>query len=331
MDKRDGSDLISDIFSLATNDRGSFDGLWQEVYAYQLAHCQQYNRYCKSLGAEAPAYLPIEAFKYVPLTTFPAEEAERIFHSSGTGRGGRSAHYVRYVEVYKRALSLHFSRLFGSKPLTLIAHLPHYQDMGTSSSLLYMVDYLIEQLGDEYSGFSLGNEDLLTQAINAKEQSNVLFIVFGAAFGLLDLVESQSYRLPENAIVIETGGMKTYRKEVARTILHQKLAEGFGLPEDRIWSEYGMCELLSQCYTRGGQVFFPPPWMRFEIMNPEEPLKKQDEGKPGTLAVIDLANLYSVSAILTQDRAIARGSGFEVLGRLNGAELRGCNFLLEKL
>ncbi|HET6568560.1 MAG TPA: hypothetical protein VFG50_11400, partial [Rhodothermales bacterium] len=153
-------------------------------------------------------------------------------------------------------------------------------------------------------------------------------LLFGAAFGLLDLAEKGPMVLPENSIVVETGGMKTHRREITRAELHRKLADGFGLPVSRIWSEYGMCELLSQCYARGGGTYLPPPWLRFRVVDPERPEREMPEGEPGMLQIFDMANLYSVSAIRTEDLAVRRGEGFEVLGRLSGADLRGCNFLL---
>lgn len=316
------------IFALQAGDTAGFDALWREVFAFQQAHCATYARYCKTIGAEYPPYLPIDAFKHVPVTTFPPAAADLVFKSSGTGQGARATHYIKDRSLYERAFTTHFLHLFGQGPFTLMAHLPHYVQMGSTSSLLYMVAHLVSRFGNAHSGFFLEERTKLGNAIHAHPMDN--FMLFGAAFGLLNLVEQKPIQLPEGALVIETGGMKTYRREITRDDLQRRLAAGFGIPASRVWSEYGMCELLSQCYTRGGAVFYPPPWMRFEIMDPENPLQPQKHGLPGALAVIDLANLYSVSAILTQDRAIQRGDGFEVLGRLQGAELRGCNFLLEK-
>ena len=323
-------ELTAHIFKLEPRDDEGFDRVWQQVFAYQRDHSPVYSRYCKSIGDIATPYLPLEAFKHVPVTTFNHEEADLVFKSSGTGSGGQSLHYVRDRKIYEQSFSRHFSRLFGAGPITLIAHLPHYEQMGASSSLLYMVEHLMSRHGDEHSAFFLNDHRKLVEAIAATRTAATPFVLFGAAFGLLDLVERQPVRLAERAIVVETGGMKTYRREITRTALHASLARGFQIPDAQVWSEYGMCELLSQCYARGGHIFYPPPWMRFEIINPAHPLEVQAEGVPGVLAVIDLANLHSVSAILTQDRAVKRGEGFEVMGRLSGAELRGCNFLLEQ-
>ncbi len=321
--------IIDEIFDLSAEDDAGFESLWQVIAAYQVQNCDVYARYCKLLDVQSYPFLPIEAFKYQPLTTFPSDEAAAVFKSSGTGSGARSTHYIKDLRVYEQSIYKAFSALFGKGPYTLLAYLPHYQQMGQVSSLLYMINHLLEAHGDEISGFYFGREKELRDVITSLPTESKP-IVFGAAFGLLDLIEQHVISLPRNAIVVETGGMKTYRKEVTRTELQRQLAAGLGVSEQQVWSEYGMCELLSQAYATGGSVFYPPPWMRFKIMDPEMPLEEVEAGRPGALAIIDLANVHTVSSILTQDKAIKRGKGFEVLGRLSGAELRGCNFLLEK-
>ena len=320
---------VAQHFTELTVDRPDrFEEMAGAVYAFQRKHNRVYGQFTES--QDVP-YLPVEAFKRAALTTFPPEEAERIFESSGTGRTTPSKHYVRHLAVYEKAVSVHFEAVFGRGPFTLAAHLPHYAEQGRQSSLLYMVDYLIRRYGDEHSGFFLDETTLLHRAVAHSRAEATPLVLFGAAFGLLDLLDDAPMALPSTARVIETGGMKTYRRAISRADLHRRLADGFGVPEAHIWSEYGMCELMSQCYTRGGPVFFPPPWLRFRIVNPERPDQEMPEGQPGVLAVFDLANLYSVSALLTEDRAVRRGGGFEVLGRLSQAELRGCNFLIESV
>lgn len=322
--------LLDRIFGLAYGDGPAFEAAWAEVFAFQRENCSPYVRYCNGLSGVSRPYFPIEAFKHGPVISFadPAEAAV-VFTSSGTGQGTRAQHYIKDPEIYDRASATHFMQRFGSTPITLAAYLPHYTAMGEQSSLLHMTRHLVSTCGDMHSGFFLDRVDALLSCIEEVKPGQP-FMLFGAAFGLLDLLDKHTIQLPAHACIIETGGMKTYRKEVSREALHHQLADGFGIPKQQVLSEYGMCELLSQCYTAGGHVFYPPPWMRFEIMDPENPLVPQAPGKPGALAVIDLANIYSVSAILTQDKAVKMGDGFEVLGRLQGAELRGCNFLLEQ-
>lgn len=320
------ADAVADAFTTLTPDRpGRFDAMAEAVLAFQRASNPVYGRYCS-----ANMWLPVAAFKHAAVTTFPPGEAERVFESSGTGRGTPSRHYVRRLEVYDRSVTVHWERVFGAGPFALVAHLPHYTERGARSSLLHMADLLVRRYGDDASGFFLDDPSVLHEAARRRREGGAPVVLLGAAFGLLDLAERAAVALPPDTLIIETGGMKTYRRAVDRATLHATLADAFGLERERVWSEYGMCELLSQCYTRGGDVFFPPPWMRFVILDPEDPSREQPEGTPGALALLDLANVHSASALLTEDRAVRRGDGFEVLGRLSGAELRGCNFLIER-
>src|SRR5690606_18607462 len=139
-------------------------------------------------------------------------------------------------------------------------------------------------------------------------------MLFGAAFGLLDLIELSNVNLPQNTIVMETGGMKTHRREMTKTELHQQLADGFGLPKQQIHSEYGMTELLSQAYSLGDEWFESVPWMKVSIKNPQNPMEEIPHGEEGLIGVIDLANLNSCSFILTGDKGIQNESGkFQVI------------------
>ncbi len=314
---------------LLPGDEEGFAAMRRTVVAHQQANNPVYGRYCKTFPDWETPLLPVEAFKHAMLASCVSYEA--VFESSGTGQGLPGRHPVCKTAVYQRSFETHFQAVFGDGPFTIVAHLPHYASRGGASSLLYMVSGLIQRFGDPASGFFLEDVAVLHQAIAQRRSTGTSLILFGAAFGLLDLVECGAPRLPANARVIETGGMKTYRRAIGRAQLHEQLAAGFGVERRQVISEYGMCELLSQCYTRGGEVFFPPPWMRMAVVDPEDPRTERPEGVEGALAVVDLANVYSVSALLTQDRAVQVGGGFQVLGRLSGAELRGCNFLLEQL
>ncbi len=332
----DGREIIkgvqSALFDLHPDDEAGFNALAREVYRYQTAHNPVYSRYCKEKPFAhwtSVPYLPVAAFKQAPITAFPTESAERIFRSSGTGRTTPSKHYVRDLSLYERAVTTHFEAVVGSGPFTLVAHLPHYAERGKQSSLVHMVQTLIDCYGDDHSGFFLTDRSLLDAAIAHTRRASNDLILFGAAFGLLDLVDEKALQLPEDALVIETGGMKTYRQSITRDALHDRLSAGLSVPESRIWSEYGMCELMSQCYTRGDHVFRPPPWMRARVVDPDAPTETRPAGQPGALTVFDLANLHSVSALFTEDRAVQTEEGFRVLGRLDEAELRGCNFLVE--
>ena len=288
----------------------------QAAQSYQRTHCRVYGQY----GLD---YLPVEAFKHAPVTTFPPDQAEVVFESSRTGSTVASRHYVRYADVYQRSVCANFAATMGRGPYTILAHLPGYA--AQTSSLVYMVQLLMDQFGASDSSFFLEDWSPLERAITHHAAPLVLI---GAAFGLLDLVEQHKWHLPAGSIVIETGGMKTYRRSITRNQLHVQIAEGFGVAQANVWSEYGMCELMSQAYAKGGEIYDPPPWMRVRVVDPLRPERVLPEGESGALAIIDLANLYSVSWLLTEDMGVQRGAGFEVLGRLPTSALRGCNFLI---
>lgn len=331
---------VADLFTdLNDEDRsGRFDEMARAVFDFQRTANTLYGRYCKALQARFVdaaeiephrlPFLPVEAFKHGAVTTFDPAESVAVFRSSDTSGGGRSRHYVRDLRIYERALTAGFSEAFGSARWRIAAYLPEY---APDSSLVYMMHRLIAERGEEGSGFILSDPDALDAAAEASRRDGTRLMLFGAAFGLVDLVAGRKYSLPENALVVETGGMKTHRRQITRHELHGRLAEGFSIPRANVRSEYGMCELMSQCYTRGGEAFTPPPWMRCYVMDPLDPQRVVDDGLPGILAIVDLANLYTCSFLLTGDRAVRRSDGFEILGRLTGAELRGCNFLLENV
>jgi hypothetical protein len=294
------------------------------VHAFQKAHNPFYARF------NGGRHVPIEAFKRADMACFPVEEAELVFRSSGTG-GTRSRHPVLRAEVYERSIVAGFRRVFGPAPVLLVTHAPSY---ASDSSLVWMMHVLQHTVALPGSGFLDRSPDLLGQAVRTSRSENTPLVLFGAAFGLLDLAESGPSPLPETAHVVETGGMKTYRRHVPRVELHARLSEGFGVDPTRIGSEYGMCELLSQCWTGPDGLFRSPPWMTWDVRDPVVPERSCAVDEEGLLAVTDLANMYSLSFVLTEDRAVRRlgtsnEPGFEILGRASHAELRGCNFLFE--
>lgn len=345
-------DVAQQFTELSENRPGRFNEMAGAVFAFQRARCAVYNRYCSLINAHPPhtttlpqadpdtntdtdmrsallrniPFLPVDAFRHVPVTTYPADQAQAVFESSGTGRGVPSKHYVRDLEIYERSVRANFKHVFGGESFIIVAHLPQYAER---SSLVYMVRHLINAVGGDGSGFFLDEATFLDNAAARADAGGSRLMVIGAAFGLVNLLARRKRKLPDASVVVETGGMKTYAREITRHVLHHRLAEGFGLDRTQVISEYGMCELMSQCYTQGGETFFPPPWMRFTIVDPFDLSSTVHEGASGALALIDLANMYSCSFLLTGDRAEREGNGFRLLGRLSGAELRGCNFLLE--
>jgi len=333
--------IAARFHTLARADRNQFESWKSEVIGFQKKRGEVYSRF------SGFTYLPVQAFKEGPICCFNPIDAERVFLSSGSAMAsvsrpvagigldtkskattdwGRAKHYVRHLEVYDRAILAGFRQAFGSGPFIVLAHLPHYRP---ESSLVYMAQRLMEELGTSGSGFFLEDDAPLVHAIADSISTGTPILLLGAAFGLVDLVTSKKYRLPNDSIVIETGGMKTHRREITREVLHAGLAEGFDVARSAVRSEYGMCEMLSQFYTNERGLFQTPPWVSVEILDQTDFKTPLGLNKPGVLAVFDMANLYSQSAILTQDIAIQRDAGFEILGRLDQSGVRGCNLLLE--
>lgn len=337
-----------------------------KVFKYQFEHNLVYQRFCKTLGttpdslschselvSESAAgeqvlkqaqddikhipLLPVRAFKDAEIitdckqhSTFNIQHPDLTFKSSGTGDMQRSVHRVADGELYRQSILRGFNHFYDLDNAVILGYTPGYAD-NPHSSLIWMINELIEQDDIKKSRFLKLNKSLSQGEVDDIAASGRQFIIFGAAFGLLDLIEMSSVTLPSNSIVIETGGMKTHRREMSRKAMHQKLAHAFGIDQSRIHSEYGMCELLSQAYTTGGQWFHCVPWMKVSVHDPNDPQKRLSPYEEGLIGVIDLANVYSCSFLLTGDRGVMDHNGrFQVLGRWNPKDLRGCNFLIEE-
>lgn len=268
--------------------------------------------------------MPISFFKTQALQTGDWV-AQTIFRSSGTTGSTTSQHLVRDVAFYERNARRGFEEAYGAlSEYTTLALLPAYLER-KDSSLVYMADYFIRQSADPQSGFFLNNYDDLAAVLRQYAAENKPTLLLGVSFALWDMAER--YQLGfEELIVMETGGMKGRRKELTRSELHAILAPAFR--QKHIHSEYGMTELLSQAYSQGEGLFRPAPTMRVFTRDITDPLTLQKDGRTGVINIIDLANLDTISFIATDDlgRRYADGS-FEVLGRLDAADVRGCNLL----
>lgn len=309
-----------------------------QIFEFQKEHNPAYGKFCKALGVhqveeveEIPLF-PIQAFKDTELRTSNIQHptSNIYFESSGTSGMNRSRHYIADPGLYKTSIIKGMEQFYNLDEYVILAYTPGYNS-NPHSSLIWMLNVLIEQDKTGLSRFlELGKplDSGLLQEIKSKEKRVILF---GAAFGLLDLIELGTTQLPKDSIVMETGGMKTHRREMTKTQLHKQLAKGFDLPKEKIHSEYGMTELLSQAYSLGGEWFETVPWMKVSIRNPQNPMEEMSVGEEGLLGVVDLANIYSCSFILTGDKGIQKENGeFQVLGRWNPQNLRGCNFLIEQ-
>lgn len=320
-----------DIVSIQTTKE--FHKIAMKIFRYQFEHNEVYQKYCSLVNrtpsnvkhlTEVP-FLPIEFFKskdilssHLPIQT--------TFTSSGTTGQITSKHHVTDLSFYEQSFRNAFSHFYGNiEDYVVLALLPSYLER-EGSSLIYMVNDMIEGSQHPDSGFYLNNyDDLVSKLITLdKEGQNVLLI--GVTYALLDVVEQYDLSL-NNTIIMETGGMKGKRKEMIREELHSILTKGFGV--NKIHSEYGMTELLSQAYSLGDGIFECPPWMDILIRDTEDPFTLMEHNRTGGINVIDLANFNSCSFIATQDLGKKHENfTFEVLGRFDHADIRGCNLMV---
>jgi phenylacetate-coenzyme A ligase PaaK-like adenylate-forming protein len=324
--------LIENIFKI--NDEKTFRAAALEVFHFQAKHSQVYSDYLSTLGTdpsqikepEEIPFLPIEFFKSHTVLA-EGKDAEVIFESSGTTGTTPSRHHVADVGLYLESFLRSFNSFYGSpEELCILALLPSYLER-ESSSLVYMMNQLIGWSKHSDSGFYLDQLGELSAILQKRNNDSHPTLLLGVSFALLDIAEQHPMILWNNITVMETGGMKGRRQELVRSELHQALKEAFGVKN--IHSEYGMTELLSQAYSSGSGLFFSPPWMKILIRDPNDPLSLLPAGQSGGINVIDLANLYSCSFIATGDLGKAYEDGsFEVLGRYDHTDIRGCNLLI---
>ncbi len=309
----------------------SFEDLALEIFQFQAKKNTVYKTYLNYLGVKPLEikklydipYLPIELFKTLEVICKP-NKREATFESSGTG-GIQSKHIIHDLSIYQASFINGFEHFYGDiKDYTILALLPSYMER-KGSSLIFMCEKLIQLSEKEDSGFYLNEHQQLFELLQKLERNNQKTLLIGVSFALLDFVEK--YPLPLNhTIVMETGGMKGRRKEIVREKLHQILSDGFNL--QKIHSEYGMTELLSQAYSKGNSLFECPPWMKVSCRDANDPLSLNK--KSGGLNIIDLANVYSCSFIASQDLGkINEDKRFEVLGRFDSGDIRGCNLLVQ--
>ncbi|WP_159799677.1 acyl transferase [Flavobacterium sp. MK4S-17] len=321
----------TDIFTISS--KKEFEKITLKVFRHQYDNNEVYRYFCSLLGKdklnvksvrEIP-FLPIQFFKSHDITS-SQEPVQQVFTSSGTTGMATSRHLVTDVSYYEQSFRLAFSQFYGNiEDYAVLALLPSYLER-EGSSLIYMVQDLIEGSNNPDSGFYLHNYDELIKKLLSLDNSGQNVLLIGVTYALLDLIEKQDFSL-RNTIVMETGGMKGRRREMIREELHNVLCKGFNV--SKIHSEYGMTELLSQAYSLGDGIFECPPWMDILIRDTEDALTLVDYGKTGGINVIDLANYNSCSFIATQDLGKKHSNqSFEVLGRFDNSDIRGCNLMV---
>ncbi len=314
-------------------DDASFSSLALDIFRRQARDNEVYKRYLHFLGTEPETvtdldripFMPVEFFRDYRVVTGPGREV-RVFESSGTTGSIPGRHFILNEEIYLESLLSGFRLFFGNpEEWCFLALLPSYIER-PNASLVFMMDHLIRASCHPLSGFYLDNRSELAERLVKLEKSGQKTMLVGVTFALLD--QAEQFPMPlEHTLVVETGGMKGRREELTREELHAFLKSAFQL--DAICSEYGMTELLSQAWSTGGGIYRTPPWMRILIRDPYDPFRHLMDGKTGGIDVIDLANQYSCSFIQTQDLGRSEGNkSFEVLGRFDNAELRGCNLMI---
>ncbi len=314
------------------NDR-TFEEIAIQLYKFQYKNNLLYQTYANNLDRRPDSvdnlgripFLPISFFKSHPVKS-GSWDARTEFTSSGTTGSTTSSHLVPDLNFYLQNSVHCFEYFFGPvSDFHFLALLPSYLER-TGSSLVAMMDYFIKRDSSGQSGFFLNNEEQLLAKLNVLKLSSKKTMLWGVSFALLDLAEKRSIDL-SHCLIVETGGMKGRRKELTREELHSFLCEGFHV--ESICSEYGMTELLSQAYAVERGYFRCPPWMKVILRDVNDPFSTVSVGKVGAINVIDLANAHSCAFIETEDLGRMNEDGsFEVLGRMDNSDIRGCNLML---
>lgn len=334
------------IFSVNEN---NFRQIALEIFQFQYAENPVYHAYVDTLGIKPLSVDQLDKIPFLPVSFFKTDEiksgkfnAERIFESSGTTQTINSRHHIKDLALYTESFTRGVQEVYGGiKDCCILGVLPSYLEKG-NSSLVFMVEKLIEQSGHPKSGFYLNDLEKLKDTLVLLESSKQKTLLIGVTYALLDFAEKYPMQL-DHVTIMETGGMKGRREELTRMEVHERLKKAFG--QNEIHSEYGMTELLSQAYAIKDGKFKCPPWMKVMIRDEEDPLlvRSSDFGAgsqeltihhspltalTGAINIIDLANIHSCSFIATDDIGkLYADNSFEVLGRMDGSDLRGCSLL----
>jgi len=326
-------DLPDLIFHI--KDQDSFSAAALEVFRFQSGNNPVYREFISSLGKNRDEISDIRDIPFLPVELFKRREViaenlhvEIVFESSRTSGKDASRHFVHDLRIYEQSFISSF-RLFYGDPSDyyIAALLPSYTER-QGSSLIYMMDCLIRNSLNKKTGFYSNSFKDLIADLKAARDEGLKTMLVGVSFALLDLAETHAPDL-SGTIVMETGGMKGRRKEITRAELHNILKQKLNLKS--VHSEYGMTELMSQAYSAGEGIFYTPPWMKIMIREQQDPLTLISEsGKTGGINIIDLANLYSCSFLSTSDYGkLYEDGSFEVLGRFDNSDIRGCNLMTE--
>jgi phenylacetate-coenzyme A ligase PaaK-like adenylate-forming protein len=316
----------------------NFEALALEIFRFQYKFNPVYREYTRLLKVDPGKVRTVGQLPFMPVRFFKTHkikttdfDSSTVFESSGTTGDNPSRHFIKEVSIYEESFLKSFELNYGPvQEWCILALLPSYMERG-NASLVYMADRLVKDSHHPRSGFYLDEYDKLISVIKELESAKQKTVMLGVSFALLDLAEKFKANL-KFTILMETGGMKGRRQEITRDELHDTLKRSFGVKQ--VHSEYGMTELLSQAYSHGDGIFNVPPWMKILLRDEEDPLKiklpeNNNDTLTGVINIIDLANVYSCSFISTDDIGKLYPDGrFEVLGRMDGSDLRGCSLML---
>lgn len=303
-----------------------------EIFNFQYNNNVVYREFCNLIYKNPAKINEVNEIPFLPISFFKTKKIlstnnyEKVFYSSGTSKKIRSKHYISRIELYEKSFLTNFIHNYGKpEEYNIIGLLPNYLE-NSNSSLIYMVEKLIKFSKSNNSGFYMRDFDKLSEKLIKLEKKKEKTILIGVSYALLDLISYKKFKL-KNTIVMETGGMKGQRKEMVKSELHEKLKIGFGV--SKIHSEYGMTELLSQAYSKGEGIFESPPWMKVIIRDINDAQNLNFNKTSGAINIIDLANINSCSFIATDDMGrYINNSKFEVVGRIDNSDIRGCNLLI---
>lgn len=320
-----------DLYSV---NEGNFADIALQLFHFQARNNPVYRSYINHLRLDISMIKTLNDIPFLPISFFKNHllktgtwEHETIFKSSGTTGPQTSSHAVKNLSIYRDHALRCFEYFFGDiRQFHFLALLPSYLER-RDSSLVAMMEYFIDKSCSRLSSFYLHDTAKLLDDIRQLGQDGKKTILWGVTFALLDLAERYKPDL-SHCLIFETGGMKGRRREITRNELHARLTRAFGVK--KIFSEYGMTELFSQAYSDGQDAFFTPPWMKLIARDLTDPMAKGLLNETGGINVIDLANIDSIAFIETEDIGKIRNNGaFEVLGRMDNSDVRGCNLMVE--
>ncbi len=342
----------------APRDDARFNSLALELFVYQFERNEAYRNFCRRRNAtpsdlghwSAVPAVPTAAFKELPMTCFPPEEATVTYRSSGTTGSRRSEHHLRSLELYDASLEPNFAAHLlpegGRMRMLVLGPTPR---MLPHSSLGHMLDAVLRLWGTEGSGYYLDetglHRDRLVDDLRRSERSSEPVCLLGTAFAFVHLLDHCAdvgieLALPRGSRIMDTGGYKGRSREVPKAELYHLYERVLGVPQGHVVNEYGMTEMGSQFYDtalrdelRGvhrRRSKEGPPWARTVVVDPET-MTPAEPGRTGLLRHYDLSNVDSVMALQTDDLGYAIDDGFEIVGRARGAEARGCSITIDEL